>query len=186
MVRSSHFASVLYIAWRLWLFFILSRGLHLGAGCWSHPGHDWDMIYVLFLSFQLLVSIFGQASSIVSFLFLAVSGRGIDRGWALTRIYTREPREPCVFKCISYYVYRSGAQKKQFGVWVLLGAAYNRYHITVSLYMCVFLLKHIAMRSLGVTCVVCKLQVACGLSGWRGEERSTQDVEKEVAGCSLD
>lgn len=67
-------------------------------------------------------------------------------------------------------LYIEAARKKSsLGVGVLAWAAYNRYHLTLFLYICVFfLLEHVTMRSLGVACVVSRRSHAVCLVG---EER---------------
>lgn len=57
----------------------------------------------------------------------------------LTRIYIREPREPSDLLNASVTMYIEAARKKSsLGVRVLAWAAYNRYHLTLFLYICVF------------------------------------------------
>lgn len=69
-----------------------------------------------------MTGVFGQAFHLFLFLCLNIAGRVIDQGWALARIYIREPREPMrLTASITMYI-ETARQKSNFlGLETLIG-----------------------------------------------------------------
>ena len=151
-----HFASVTHsMASMVDFYFVMVSA----PGCWlwhactqCRSGYDWDMIYVSFV-----ISAFGRhlrTTSIVPSLALPLFSHRLGKGnrpWLSfdEDLYTGASRA-WLCKCISYYVYRSGARKKTI-TWGLEALVGQRIIDTtfVCSYMC-YLLERTTMRSHGV------------------------------------